>query len=158
MGMTPPEIVLVPIHHRATKLVPYALPFQEDVASRLDQRYDDQARRESLVPHIISCKSVDRGKWYCAGDGLSRVLYGSTWRTDRRPCHLEETALKEPTLASLEILEDVGLFVRNEEPRARFAQRGCTTLRSFRPTRMPEPGSSLRTLSPEMHVPSPWTR
>lgn len=60
--------------------------------------------------------------------------------------------------ASLEILEEAGLFVRSEEPRARFAQHGCTTLRSFRPTWMPEPGPSLRTLSPEMHFPSPWTR
>ena len=158
MGMTPREIVLEQIHHRATKLVPYTLPFDEDVANALDQHYGDQAWRQRLVPYIISCKSIDRERWYCVGDGLSRDLYGAIWRTDRRPCHLEETALREPTLASLEILEGVGLFVRNEEPPARFAQNGCTTLRPFRPTWMPEPGPSLGTLSPEMHFPSPWTR
>ena len=96
--MTPREMVLEQIHYRATKPVPYTLPFEEDVANRLDQHYGDQAWRGSLVPHIISSKSIDRGKRYCVGDGLSRDLYGSIWRTDRRPYHLEETALKEPTL------------------------------------------------------------
>ncbi len=96
--MTPREIVLEQIHHHTTKPVPYTIYFEEEVEKRLDQHYGDQTWRERLVPYIIACVKIDRRKSEPISDILSRDLYGSIWRTDKRPFHLEEPALKEPTL------------------------------------------------------------
>ena len=99
--MTLREMVLEQIQHRATRPVPYTLSFEEDVvAKRLDQHYGDPSWRDKLVPYIVACGKIDRRKNGSdpISDNLNRDPYGSIWRTDKRPFHLEEPALKEPTL------------------------------------------------------------
>jgi len=97
--MTLREMVLEQIQHRTTRPVPYTLSFEEDVvAKRLDQHYGDQSWRDKLVPYIISCAKIDRRKSEPISETLNRDPYGSIWRTDKRPFHLEEPALKAPTL------------------------------------------------------------
>lgn len=95
--MTPREIVLEQIHHRPTEPVPYTLGFDEEVGSRLDWHYGGKSWRERLVPYIVSCGGIDRRKWEPISDTLRRDLFGSVWRTDLRPFHLEEPGLKVPS-------------------------------------------------------------
>ena len=48
--MTPRDIVMEQIHHRATRPIPYTLGFEGDVAARLTQHYGNDDWRQRLVP------------------------------------------------------------------------------------------------------------
>ena len=95
--MTPREIVLEQIYHRETETVPYTLPFEEDVGKRMDQHYGGTAWREEITPYIVSCGLIDRHKRVPISDTHTRDGFGTVWRMDRRPHHLEEPGLKEPS-------------------------------------------------------------
>ena len=95
--MTPREIVLEQIHHRPTNPVPYTLGFEGDVAERLTLHYGTDSWQESIVPYITQCCRIDRRKQEPIGEGRARDPYGSIWRTDRRPFHLEEPGLPSPS-------------------------------------------------------------
>lgn len=96
--MNPREIVLEQIHHQDTQPVPYTLGFEEEVGLRLDQHYGSDSWRERLVPYIICCGGIDRRKAEPISDTHARDPFGSLWRTDKRPFHLEEPGLKAPSL------------------------------------------------------------
>lgn len=95
--MTPREIVLQQIHHCPTETVPYHLPFEEEVASCLDQYYGGKPWREKLVPYIIFCGGIDRRKPEPINATPERDLFGSVWRIDKQAFHLEEPGLKRPS-------------------------------------------------------------
>lgn len=95
--MTPRDIVLEQVHHRETFPVPFTLWFEGDVAERLDAHYGGTSWRERLTPYIVGAGSVDTMGKRPAGEGYERDVYGSLWRMDRRPWHLERPALPEPT-------------------------------------------------------------
>ena len=95
--MTPREIVLEQIHHRPTSPVPYTLGFEGDVAERITRHYGSDAWRERLVSYIVGCAGIDRRKQEPIDEGRTRDLFGSIWRTDRRPFHLEEPGLPSPS-------------------------------------------------------------
>ncbi len=95
--MTPREIVLEQIRHHATKPVPYTIGFEGDVAERLTRHYGGDSWRERIVAYIVSCCSVERRKQTPMGQGKERDLFGSIWRTDRRPFHLEQPGLQRPS-------------------------------------------------------------
>ena len=96
--MTPREIVLEQIHHRPTSPVPYTLGFEGDVAERITRHYGGDSWRERLVPYIVGCAGIDRRKQEPIDEGRTRDLFGSVWRTDRRPFHMEEPGLPSPSL------------------------------------------------------------
>ena len=92
------EIVIKRIEHQETAITPYTLDFEGDVAERLDGYYGGSRWRAPLDAAVRwvtgASLSVDTD-----GPALTTDAYGSRWRVDRRPFHLEEPALKEPTLA-----------------------------------------------------------
>jgi uroporphyrinogen decarboxylase len=96
--MTPKQIVIDQIRHRETPVIPYSLAFEGDVADRLDRHYGSQAWREKASPFILHVASVDTDRKFRIDAAFVRDPYGSVWRTDRRPWHLERPALSEPTL------------------------------------------------------------
>ena len=96
--MTPRDIVLSQIDHQPTHPVPYTLGFEGDVAQRLDQWYGDPAWRERLTTYISWVPGVSVLVQEPIGDGLARDRFGAIWRMDRRPWHLEQAPLPEPTL------------------------------------------------------------
>jgi uroporphyrinogen decarboxylase len=97
MSLSPKEMVYAQIRHEETEVIPYTLGFEGDVAERLDGYYGSDAWREVLdnaIRRIPSPELVvdwDRGP-------LVTDDYGTTWRIDQRPFHLETPALPEPTL------------------------------------------------------------
>ncbi len=99
MTLTPKERVIARIQHHDTDFTPYTLDFEGDVAVQLDGYYGSRAWRERLDDSIrrVSATSV---KLYAdeAVGPLSTDVYGTTWRTDRRPIHLEQPALRSPSL------------------------------------------------------------
>ena len=96
--MPPREVILEQIHHHETHPVPYTLWFEGDVAERLDAHYGGKAWRERLVPYMVGAGVVDTMKKVeTERPGYWRDLYGSIWRMDLRPFHLETPALAKPS-------------------------------------------------------------
>ena len=95
--MTPREIVLEQIARHETERVPYTLPIDVVVAERLDAHYGGSQWRERIVPYLVSCGGINRRKQDPVSEGRTRDLFGSVWRTDRRPFHLEEPGLPSPS-------------------------------------------------------------
>ena len=96
--MTPREIVLEQINHRPTNPVPYTLGFEGDVVERLTWHYGTESWRDKLIPYIVNCCGIDRRKQTAIDDRRTRDLFGSVWRIDKRPFHLETPGLASPSL------------------------------------------------------------
>lgn len=97
--MRPRDVVLEQVHHRETRPVPFTVSFEGDVADRLDVHYGGGHWREWLTPYIASACAVDTMAKTAIDDSYSRDVFGSVWRMDRRPFHLERPALAGPSLA-----------------------------------------------------------
>lgn len=100
--MTPREIVLNQINHHETSPVPYTLGFEDNIGAALDQHYGDSTWREKIIPYLSSCGGIDRRKSTPINESYNRDLFGSVWRTDKRPFHLTEPGLNEPSLKGYE--------------------------------------------------------
>jgi len=92
--------VVCAIRHQETQFLPYTFSWDdEDVARRLDDYYSGPEWRKQFSSYIIPVAAADDHRRVGEpGPALRRDLYGSVWRTDLRPVHLEEPVLKEPTL------------------------------------------------------------
>ena len=95
--MKPRDYVLEQIHHHETSPVPFTLNFEGNVGERLDAHYGTEAWRERLTPYIVSVGAVDSEDSEPIDEAHTRDAYGSVWRTDRRPKHLEVAAISEPS-------------------------------------------------------------
>ncbi len=115
--MKPRDIVLNQINHQETDVVPYTLDIEGEVSDRLDTHYGNALWRDRLKPYIKKMGVVNtmQGMWASNdASNVSRDLYGSRWRTDLRPIHLEEPALKEPTFDGYEWPEPERFFADEE--------------------------------------------
>ena len=97
MPYTPKQLVLARITHEETLATPYTLGFEGDVAERLDAHYGDHAWR-ARVDNAIQRAPGPNLVVDTTAEHTSTDLYGSIWQVDRRPFHLLEPALKQPTL------------------------------------------------------------
>jgi len=97
--MKPRDFVLEQLRHHETQPVPFTLPFEDEVGLRLDEYYGGPAWRQRLTPYLVAFTGVDNVSWEPIDDTWSRDVYGGLWRMDRRPFHLEQWPLAEPTLA-----------------------------------------------------------
>ncbi|MHB0856753.1 MAG: uroporphyrinogen decarboxylase family protein [Anaerolineae bacterium] len=97
MSPTPRERVITQIRHQETDYIPYTLGWEGDVAEQLDAYLGSSAWRNKLDNAIHGVQGAS-----LAVDTDVQPLFtdpfGSTWRTDRRPFHLEQPALREPSL------------------------------------------------------------
>jgi len=96
--MTPRDSVLQQIQHRETAPVPFTLGFDGDVEARLDAHYGGAAWRGWLTPYLVSAGIVDTMRRDRLDARYERDVYGSLWRIDQRPFHLERPALETPSL------------------------------------------------------------
>lgn len=100
--MKPKERIIKQINHQETDFVPYArLGFEREVEDRLDEYYgnNDWKTKVSTYNHISSVSGADRdGVGVKEENGLLVDRFGTRWRMDARPFHLEEPGLKQPDL------------------------------------------------------------
>ncbi len=116
-NMTPRQRVLAQIRHHETDFIPYTLGWEGDVGERLDAHYGSPAWRDLLdnaIRHVPGPNLVVESD---AGP-LFTDVYGSTWRVDRRPWHLERPALQEPSLEGYSFPEVASLFPADWRARA----------------------------------------
>lgn len=99
--MKPREFVLSQLEHRKTHPVPYSLGFEGDVAAQLDAYYGTPDWRDRLTLYMAGVGGIDTVGQMRVDEAHVRDAFGSLWRDDRRPWHLVEPALSEPSLDSL---------------------------------------------------------
>ena len=91
------DIVVAQIEHRETGTVPYTLPMEEAVGDQLDSYYGNTNWRNGIKQCIQRTDVVHtHNKTPTEKEGYEIDLYGTVWRTDRRPFHLESPGLREP--------------------------------------------------------------
>ena len=99
--MKPREIFKAQIEHRETETVPYTISFQGDVDRELDEYYGGIAWLDSIQTFQTKTGVLDNMKKVPTDmPGLERDIYGSIWRIDRRPFHLEQPVLLEPSFSN----------------------------------------------------------
>jgi len=122
--MVPREVVLEQLHHRETHPIPYSLGFEGDIAERLDSYYGSADWRARLTPYIVTVGRIDTVQHERVDDVHIRDAFGSLWRDDRRPWHLVEPALKEPSLAGL-TFPSLDRFVPDVQALVDAARQAC---------------------------------
>lgn len=133
MALTPRERVLAQIRHQETDHVPYTLGWEGDVGERLDAYFGTTGWRDVLdnaIRHVPGANLVvDESV-----KPLSTDAFGSIWRTDRRPFHLEQPVLAQPSLAGLAFPAVKDCFAPGWEAEARqsiAAQQGYFLVTGF---------------------------
>jgi uroporphyrinogen decarboxylase len=127
------ERVIAQIQHRETDYVPYVLDFEGDVAKQLDAYFGEPQWRELLDNAIRRIPTPNLVVDQEAGDYV-RGPYGSLWRVNRRPFHLEQPVLDEPSLEGYAFPDLDGYFTsawRAEAEAAIAAQADHFTVIGF---------------------------
>jgi len=120
------EVVISAIRHEEPSLCPYTFGWEPEsgVDLRLDAYYGSDKWRSRLRNYIVrSARAYDSGEFRRIGFGTSSAvetdLYGSVWRTDRTPLHLEEPVLKGPSLGGYHFPDPDRFFPDGWEAQAR---------------------------------------
>ncbi len=101
--MTAREIVKRRMSHMGTNETPYTLAVESGLAKRLADHYGgDDWQDRLLKTYVVSYLEVDTVRLQPIDDVHSRDALGAIWRMDKRPWHMEETPLAEPTLLGYE--------------------------------------------------------
>lgn len=122
--MLPREVVLEQLHHRETHPIPYSLGFEGDIAEQLDSYYGSANWRARLTPYIVTVGGIDTVQHERVDDVHIRDAFGSLWRDDRRPWHLVEPALREPSLADL-TFPSLERFIPDAQALVDAARQAC---------------------------------
>lgn len=96
--MTPRELVQEQIRHHETPYVPYVLPMEDDVRRRLTEWYGSGDWESRLVNHIVGISVIDIDAPCKVDEIHERDRWGTLWRCDKRPRHLEAPPISEPVL------------------------------------------------------------
>jgi len=113
--MTHRDYVLSAIHHEETDKVPYTLAFEGGVDGELDAHYGSRRWRSRVQDCMDTVAHVDSvAEETVDGDHLLDA-FGTLWRTDQRPFHLEKPGLPEPRIDLIE-WPTIDRFQRTIEP------------------------------------------
>ena len=100
--MTRKDIVFKQIQHLETPVCPYVFDVEVDsgIEKALDDYYGDDAWRERYSNFIVKTPSMLDGRnvWQ-TGPDFRTDFFGTVWRMDLKPVHVETPALPEPSLA-----------------------------------------------------------
>lgn len=97
--MTPREVILAQIEHKETCPVPYTLGCEDpELGRKLREHYGNEHWRELFPTYMAGVGGFDLIARTAVDEVYARDVYGTKWRLDRRPWHMEEPGLKEPSL------------------------------------------------------------
>lgn len=91
------DYILAAINHEQTDRVPYTLDFEPEPAADLDAYYGSPDWRDRLRNYIMYAGWIDTVAEKPIDDAHYRDAFGSEWRGDRRPFHLEKPAMSRPS-------------------------------------------------------------
>ena len=96
--MKPRDIFKAQIEHVETESIPYTIDFDADIDIQLDEYYGDTAWRDSIQTfHKVAAVVNNRKRFPTDTPGIQKDVWGSTWRLDRRPEHLQQPGLVQPS-------------------------------------------------------------
>jgi len=108
--MTQKERVIAQIKYKETDFIPYTLGFEADeVVESLNSYYGGNFWQDKIDKHIVGVPSVGLGIDLRPEKIFSTDIYGTLWRVDKRPFHLEKPVLSKPTLSGYEF-PDIEMF------------------------------------------------
>lgn len=96
--MKPRECIISAIEHREVRPVPFTFSIEDAALSTQVEKALGEGWYGRLPEYMVGCFAVDTNRQYRVDEARVKDAYGATWRTDRRPWHLEEVPLKEPSL------------------------------------------------------------
>ena len=96
--MTPKEIVLAALRHEEVRPVPYRFSWEGDVGERMTRHYGSDEWMQHVSPHLYNGWAFDTDRKIPVDESRVRDPYGTIWRIDRRPFHIETPALSRPSL------------------------------------------------------------
>jgi uroporphyrinogen decarboxylase len=126
--MKPRDVILAAINHEEVRPVPYILGWEGNVGERLAEHYGDPQWNRHLQTYMMGTAVVDtRRRPPIDREGYERDLYGTLWRVDRRPFHLEEPGLAKPTFGGYDWPAPEAFFVDDEgvADARKFCQENC---------------------------------
>ncbi|HHW09312.1 MAG TPA: hypothetical protein GXX29_05005 [Firmicutes bacterium] len=97
--ITARELVKKQIHHQATIPIPSVLHIESGLAAQLDEYYGSPAWRAGVPADIITVVAFDDSVYKNVDDTHSIDVFGTLWRTDLLPRHIEKPALERPSFA-----------------------------------------------------------
>ena len=125
------DLVLEQIHHRETRPVPYTLDIEDEVAVKLDAHFGNKDWRNRIQNSICQTGVVDTmRKDPTDRAGFERDPFGSIWRVDLRPFHLETPGLASPSFEGFSWPEPEKFFCGGAA--IRQARQRCDTRKGER--------------------------
>ena len=113
MSLNRKKAVIQAIKHKQTQFCPYTFLWdpRSDIAERLDAHYGSPDWRSRYKNYITTCGVIEDGrKVQEEGPPLRTDHFGSVWRADRRPIHLERPVLQKPSLKGY-TFPDIEVFI-----------------------------------------------
>ncbi|MCY3022220.1 MAG: hypothetical protein NTW87_24680 [Planctomycetota bacterium] len=99
--MTHKDYVLAAINHEQTDRVPYSLGFDDNTDKELDTYCGSTEWRKKLQRFLCHVGSVDANAEQQIDAAHRRDIFGTVWRVDRRPWHLEKPAMAQPRMDAI---------------------------------------------------------
>lgn len=122
--MKPGDIFKAQIERRETDTVPYTVDFDGEIDLQLDDYYGSTAWRDSIQTfHKVAKVVNNRKRSPIETPGLQKDVWGTIWRHDRRPEHLEQPGMLEPSFTGYRWPAPEEFFASTEEIEA--AQQLC---------------------------------
>lgn len=92
--MSPKELVYEAINHKETKFLPYTIEFESETIEKYKEYCETWEKK--IVNHILQVGPIDTEKRKEIDEKYVIDIYGSIWRIDLKPMHLEKPGLKNP--------------------------------------------------------------
>ena len=110
--MKPKQLVYEAINHKETKFLPYTIEFETETIDKYKEYYEIWEKK--ILNHILSVAPIDTEKRKKINDKYVIDIYGSIWRIDLKPMHLEKPALTKPNFDDYKFPE-ISQFIDNEK-------------------------------------------
>lgn len=91
------DYIIAAINHEETDRVPYTLYFEDEPAAELDAHYGSGEWRKRLESYTADVGWVDAVAEKPIDKDHYTDAFGSEWRGDKRPFHLEKPGMSEPS-------------------------------------------------------------
>ena len=101
--MTNKEVISAQINHIETPKIAYTFSAEPEIENKITQHYgsaDWQKKLKYYMSHCLSCDSTLRVQ---IDDTYAKDAFGSIWRTDRRPFHLEKPGIQEASFKNYKL-------------------------------------------------------
>ena len=99
--MTRREVVIDQIKHRETPVCPYVFEVEVDsgIEEALDDYYGSSSWRSTYQNYIVRTPSMPDGRaMWQPGPDYRTDHFGTVWRMDMKPVHVETPALTEASI------------------------------------------------------------